>query len=375
MPALSADNNGCDVTVEELLQAYYDCRKNKRNTNNAIAFELNLEQNIMNLYNDLMDGSYKPTRSICFVVTRPKPREVWAANFRDRVVHHLLYNRISKRFHNSFIYDSSACIPERGTLFGAKRLESKVRSITQNWSKEAYYMKCDFSNFFVSIDKRILLSILAKKIHEPWLMSLAEIIVMHDPMNDVEIRSAQELLDLIPTHKSLFNSPITHGLPIGNLSSQFFANVYLNELDQFIKHVLQAKHYVRYVDDFVLLSKDKDQLLEWLGKIEEFSLGKLGLTLNPKKTIIQPIDRGIDFVGHVVKPWRTTARKRTVKSAVSRLKEASDGDSLPSVNSYLGLLRHGKNHFFRARIANIARLKGHSVDHLFTKAYRRKLCC
>jgi hypothetical protein len=168
----SADRNDVDITVDELLCAYYDCRKRKRNTINALKFETNLESNIMDLYRDLVDGSYQPGTSICFVVTRPKPREVWAADFRDRVVHHLLYNRIADTFHRSFIADSCACIPGRGTLYGAKRLEGKIRSITQNWSKRAFYLKLDLANFFVSINKNILRNLLAHKIEDRWTMQL-----------------------------------------------------------------------------------------------------------------------------------------------------------------------------------------------------------
>ncbi|HBO82067.1 MAG TPA: reverse transcriptase, partial [Cupriavidus sp.] len=136
-----------------MVAAYFDCRRRKRNTHSALVFEQRLERNLRDLHDELMDGSYKPGRSICFVVTRPKPREVWAADFRDRVVHHLLYNQIAPRFHASFIADSCACIPGRGTLYAAERLEAKVRSITQNWVHPAWYLKCDLANFFVSIDK------------------------------------------------------------------------------------------------------------------------------------------------------------------------------------------------------------------------------
>jgi RNA-directed DNA polymerase len=138
------------------VQAYFDCREHKRNTYTALDFELSLERNLYQLYEDLAGGTYKPGSSICFVVIRPKPREVWAAGFRDRVVHHLLYNRIAPRFERTFIADSCACIEGRGTLYAVKRLERKIRSITENWSRPAYYLKCDIANFFVSIDKRIL---------------------------------------------------------------------------------------------------------------------------------------------------------------------------------------------------------------------------
>ncbi len=157
-----------------------------------------MEENMMQLYDELTSGAYHPGRSICFVITRPKPREVWAADFRDRIVHHLLYNHISERFHRAFIADSCACIPGRGTLYAAEILEAKVRSITQNWSRPAFYMKCDLSNFFVSIDKRQVRAQLAKRIQEPYWMALADLILFHDPRTDFELRGDPALLARVP---------------------------------------------------------------------------------------------------------------------------------------------------------------------------------
>jgi len=371
--ARSADHSDTDVTVDELLCAYYDCRRRKRSTVNALKFETNLERNIMALYHELMDGSYCPGTSICFVVTRPKPREVWAADFRDRVVHHLLYNRIADRFHHSFIPDSCACIPGRGTLYGAKRLEHKIRSITQNWAVRAYYLKLDLANFFVSIDKNILRGLLARKIKEPWVMCLAETILFHDPRENVRIKGSPELFALIPPHKSLFNQPAHRGLPIGNLSSQFFANVYLDSLDQYIKHHIKARHYIRYVDDMILLHESQQWLNNAAAEIGDFVSTRLSLALNPHKTIIQPIERGVDFVGQIIKPWRRVLRRTTFDNAVGRLDERTGEDFMRSANSYLGLLRQSNHsHTARTRLARIALRKGHCVDWRFKKVFRKR---
>jgi hypothetical protein len=368
----SADHNDVDVTVDELLCAYYDCRRRKRNTINALRFETNLESNIMGLYRELVDGSYRPGTSICFVVTRPKPREVWAADFRDRVVHHLLYNRIADRFHNSFMADSCACIPGRGTMYGAKRLEHKIRSITQNWSRKAYYLKLDIANFFVSINKNILHDLLAKKITEPWVMWLAETILFHDPRQDVKIKGSRGLLQLIPKHKSLFSQPTHLGLPIGNLSSQFFANVYMDALDQHVKHQVKAQHYIRYVDDMILLHEDPAWLNSATTEIGTFASTKLGLKLNPSKTIIQPINRGVDFVGQVIKPWRRIMRRSLLDNATESIISKNSEDLMMSANSYLGLLRQStRSHHARARLARIAIVKGHCVDGGFRKIFRK----
>ncbi|GAA5785092.1 RNA-directed DNA polymerase [Chitiniphilus shinanonensis] len=359
-------------TFEDLVQAYYDCRRTKRNSASALAFELHLEQNLIALHDELLAGTYRPGRSICFVITHPKPREVWAAGFRDRVVHHLLYNHIGPRFEASFIADSCACIPGRGTLYAAKRLEHHVRSITRNWSRPAHYLKCDLANFFVSIDKRVLWRRLEGKLHEPWWCALAELVLMHDPSADYELRTAPTLLQRVPLHKRLTQQPAHLGLPIGNLSSQFFANVLLDALDQHIKHRLRCRHYVRYVDDFVLLDESPQQLNQWLAAITDWLPATLGLQLNPHKTVLQPVERGIDFVGQVVKPWRRTTRRRTVEHALRRANQVDAGQLFETANSYFGLLGQADHsHTDRTRLARLIRRRGHAINADLTKAYRR----
>jgi len=352
-----------------LVQAYLDCRRTKRNSASAPAFEARLEANLLDLPEDLIAGTYTPGPSICFVITQPKPREVWAAQFRDRVVHHLLYNHIAGRFHRAFIADSCACIPGRGTLYAARRLEHHVRSVSANWSRPASYLKADLANFFVSIDKAVILGQLRARVHEAWWMRLAETILMHDPRSDVEVRGYRQRLALVPQHKSLFNAPDGHGLPIGNLSSQFFANVLLDPLDQWVKHRLRVP-YVRYVDDFILLHQNARTLAAALPGIEA-KLAELHLALNPSKTVLQPVARGIDFVGQVLKPWRRTTRPRTLLVALDRVQTSAPEDLLQTSNSYFGLLRQATHsHAERARLANVLRRRGHCVSGALTKAYR-----
>lgn len=373
--ASSADQNAAtapaDFSFDELVAAYFDCREHKRNTRSALVFEQDLERNLIKLYDELKSGTYRPGRSICFVITRPKLREVWAADFRDRIVHHLLYNRIASRFYRSFIADSCACIPGRGTLYAAQRLESKVRSITQNWSVPTYYLKCDIANFFVSIDKQILHSLLKPRIPEAWWMRLCEIVLFHDPRSDVEVRDRPQRLALIPPHKSLFNNDDLHGLPIGNLSSQFFANVYLDVLDQFVKHQIGAHHYIRYVDDFVLLHPSAQWLNQAHEQIESLLTNRLKLKLNPTKTILQPIDRGIDFAGQVIKPWCRTIRRRTFNGALYRMQGIEAEDLLETANSYFGLMRQASHsRHDRERLAKQILRRGHAVNSQLTKTFR-----
>ncbi|KKO71807.1 RNA-directed DNA polymerase [Kerstersia gyiorum] len=357
-------------SFELLVQAYFDCRRHKRNTASALRFEQNLERNLLVLHDDLTTGAYHPGRSICFAITRPRPREVWAADFRDRIVHHLLYNQIAERFHRRFIADSCACIPGRGTLYAAQRLEAKIRSQTQNWSIPGWYCKMDLANFFVSIDKRILWPMMAEHIPERWWRMLAKLLLFHDPRLDYELRGDPGALSAVPAHKRLMNAGLWCGLPIGNLNSQFGANVLLNALDQHAKHVIGARHYIRYVDDFVLLHESPQWLNDARASIEAFLPG-LGLALNPRKTIIQPIARGVDLAGHVIKPWRREVRRRTIHSALTAIEAKPEGETLETINSYLGLLRHADGYQDRSTIARAARKRGHSVTWNATKAYQK----
>ena len=373
-PAPSADRTDiahAGLSFEALVEAYFDCRHTKRNTASALAFEADLERNLVGLFDELAAGTYRPGPSICFVVTRPKPREVWAAQFRDRVVHHLLYNRIGSRFERAFIADSCACIKGRGTFYAVRRLEAKMRSVTRNWNRRAFYLKADVANFFVSIDKRILAGHLEARITEPWWRQLALQILFHDPREDVILRASTAQMALVPQYKRLLEQPAHRGLPIGNLSSQFFANIYLDRLDQFAKHILRCRNFIRYVDDFAILHEDRAWLAAVLGEIEAFLPRELGIRLNPAKTIIQPVDRGIDFVGQVILPWRRMTRRRTYREALRLTAAAASEDLLQTANSYFGLLGQASaSHHDRSRLARVVLRRGRVVDGAFTKSFQ-----
>ena len=362
--------------MADLVQAWLDCRRSKRNSASALEFEQHAERNLCALRDELLSQAYTPGRSICFVITRPKAREVWAAEFRDRVVHHLLYNAIAPRFEAAFVAGSAACIKGRGTLYAAQRLEHDVRSITQNWSRPAHYLKCDLANFFVGISKRVLQARLHTRVTEPFWRWLTDTVLMHDPRTSFELRGDASLLQRVPPHKRLVNAPADTGLPIGNLSSQFFANVLLDSLDQHAKHKLQhagGRHYGRYVDDFYLLHPSPQRLNEALASIEHHLAAHVGSPLNPSKTVLQPIARSIDFVGHVIKPWHHTTRRRTVAAAVQRLKTMPASETFASGNSYLGLVHQAiHSHADQIRIARVLRQRGHAVAGDIGKVYQRK---
>ena len=351
-----------DISLEEVAVAYFDCRRHKRNTLHQLEFEFELEKNLFNLYQELLGGEYQIGSSVAFVVEQPKIREIWSATFRDRVVHHVIYNRLSPRFYPGFIRNTFACIPGRGSLDASNYLWSGMRSITRNWKKPAYYLSADVRNFFVSVHKPSLYDLLSRKIHEPWFMDLVRQVLFHDPREGCIVKSTREAFDRVPSHKSLWNTPSERGLPIGNLTSQFFANVYLNELDQFVKHHLRAKYYYRYVDDFVILHESPDYLNACFDQASRFLRDWLRLELHPFKKRLGLVDQGVDFVGYFHKPYRRYARRRTVqraKSVVDRWRMNPEGfgaealiELRNSTNAYMGLIRQTSSYRFRKHLGD-----------------------
>lgn len=365
----------CDLTVQELFQAYFDCRKNKRNTFNALKFEENLEKNIMELYRELVSRNYSPGRSIMFVVLVPKPREIWAAEFRDRIVHHVLYNRYSQIFYNSFISDSFACIPGRGTLSASKRLEHFVRSGSENYTKPTWFLKADIANFFVTINKSTLEQLLSKKIKNEFWFDLTKKILYNDPRKNSYIRSSFKTIQKVPRHKSLLTTPNTHGLPVGNLSSQLFANVYLNLLDQFVKHKLKARRYVRYVDDVVIIENDPVKLNYFYDEMNKFIKENLGLTFHPNKKEINLVERGINFVGYIIKPFRKYIRRSTINNLYKKTGgKTKPQDIVASVNSYFGFLRQSNSYTERKKFSRMPFCSSFKFDTRLTKIKKEKLC-
>lgn len=351
-----------DLSFHEVVEAYFQCRRTKRKTIHSIDFEFHLEKNLYQLYLDLIGNNYVIGPSIAFVVNQPKVREIWAATFRDRIVHHIIYNRLAPRFYPTFIRNSFACIPGRGVLDGSNRLHAGMRSISNNWKKTCYYLQGDIRNFFVSIDKNILFDLLKKKIKEVWLLELTEQVLYHDPKVGCILKSSPEAFARVPRHKSLWCIESHRGLPIGNLTSQFFANVYLNELDQFVKHKLHAKYYYRYVDDWVILDEDSRKLNRMFNEISAFAKDKLNMEVHPFKKRIAPFYQGIDFIGFVHKPFYRGIRKRTSQKMLSLVhlwKQNPDGLSeelliklRDSLNSYFGVCRWATTYGLRKKIGD-----------------------
>jgi len=308
-------------SFRNIYDAYLDCRKQKRNTFNALKFEINAEENLCKLEQELQNRTYHPSRSLLFVAKKPKHREIFAADFRDRVVHHILVNFLGKIYEPIFIHDSYASRDDKGTHKAVSRLQSFTRKITKNARTRAYYLQLDIKDFFTSIDKELLFTIIRRKVTNPDALWLTQKIIFWDCTKSYVPRGSQQLLANIPDNKTLFGKDNLRGLPIGNLTSQFFANIILNELDQFVKHTLKSHYYLRYVDDFVLLSTDAPELSAWRARIEEFLTNQLKLRLHPKRRKLLPISNGIDFLGYIVRSRYILVRRRVVNNLKEKIRQ------------------------------------------------------
>lgn len=261
-------NNEIDYKItEELFQAYFDCRKNKRNNLNSLLFEKHLEHNLFRLEEELISGTYYPQRSIAFIVKKPVQREIFAADFKDRVVHHFLINKLNPFFESVFIRDSFACRKGKGTHYGVKRVFEFIKNCSTNYTTDCYVLKLDVLGFFMHINRSILFNKMRtfilrhyKKADQWLVLELSHKIIFNNPTKNCILKGTKKDWDGLPKNKSLFHSPPMCGLPIGNLTSQVFANFYLNSLDHFIKNELGVSFYGRYVDDFVLVHPHKEYL-------------------------------------------------------------------------------------------------------------------
>ena len=273
-----------------LFNAYNQARAGKRNRTSVSRFDYLADLNLLNLKSHLIKNSYRPGKYRHFWAYDPKLRQISAPAFVDRIVHHALCQIIEPIFDHSFIYDSYACRHGKGNHQAMKRLQAFLRKpgIT-------YALKCDISKYFASINQQILLQLIKKKIADPKVLALLQTI----------ISSYQNPVQQDP------NNP--KGIPIGNLTSQLFANIYLNELDRYVKQTLRQKYYLRYVDDFIILGKNKNDLKKVYRAIRQFLKERLKLELHPKKVRIFPTRLGVDFVGYVVFPDHIRLRSKNVR--------------------------------------------------------------
>jgi len=229
-------------SLENLYRAYRQCRRRKRNTHNALAFEQHLEANLVALHHALERGTYRPKPALAFLVNKPKRREIFAADFRDRVVHHVLVGHLEPGWERRFIHDSYACRTGKGTHQAVARVQTFSRQVTKNGTRRAWYLQRDVRGFFTTLDCRVLFQQLSRHEPDPAVRWLLSVFLFNDLTRNCRLRNAKRAdFERLPPHKTLFKARPGCGLPIGNLTSQFFANVYLDPLDQFVKHQLKAR--------------------------------------------------------------------------------------------------------------------------------------
>lgn len=400
------------VSTYELLMAYFDCRKHKAKTHNAIVFEMSLMDNISALYHELNTGTYVIGRSICFLVYEPKPREIFAAHFRDRVVHHLGINRFLWLLETFlWIQDSYSCRKFKGAIYGIDRLSKQIKDITCDNTKTAYIAKLDLKGCFVSIKKDNLYNYIVfflKKCYEcfnklgiwddeytderiqydAWLLYK---IVYNKPQVGCCFKTPKRAWEAIPDYKSLLKTPLeaNQGMPVGNITSQIFVNAFLNILDMFIRFALRYDGenggYGRYVDDFFLIDTDKEHLLYNIGVIIRFIRRHLGMTISKDKIFLQKLPHSVNFTGSYVTPYhRSTLPRNNYKFRRflhSVTKAFRSGFNplyeelyyvLQCANSRLGHLYHRDSFKFRKKLLNNFIKRNPELWSGFFKIYESK---
>ena len=334
---------------DNLYTAYVHARKSKRYRREVLKFSANLEDNLIIIQEILTQKIYRVGSYREFFIYEPKKRLIMALPFIDRVVQWAVYQLLNPIFIKGYITDSYACIEGRGTHMAVKRLQYWLRQVDRKPGKY-YYLKLDISKYFYRIDHQVLMDILRKKIKDPDLLWLLDIIVNSDTHN------FGLLLGENPGEETVRLKD--KGMPIGNLTSQMFANLYLNELDQYIKRHLSIPYYVRYMDDVIILDNDKKRLHQLKDTIDRFLQTRLKLDLN-NKTAIRPVSLGIEFCGFRIWSTHIKLRKKTalkMKRNIKRLQRKYSQGELNfkqvnnSMQSYFGVMKHFNSQRFRNKI-------------------------
>lgn len=362
-------NNEDQQLLLDLFRAYFDTRKNKRKTANALAFEAGYEERLFTLYGEIINRQYKIGQSICFMVLKPVKREIFAADFRDRIVHHLIFNYISPIFDHHFIKDSYSCRVGKGTSEGIRRVDHFIRSCSDNYQKDCWILKLDIQGYFMAMDRNILYKKIESKLktvknvnfNVDLILYLIHEVIFNDPTKNCHITGKRDDWKGLPKTKSLFFSEKDRGFPIGNLTSQLFGNIYLDELDHLVHEKLGVKYYGRYVDDLVFVHRDKEFLKTVVSKIRDYLKIELGLTLHPKKIYLQHFTKGVYFLGVFIKPYRIyVGRKikhnfyekiRIWKKVAEKQELVNESEKFTAcANSYLGIMKHYQSYNLRKKI-------------------------
>lgn len=315
------------ISINNLCEAWREFCRGKKLKKDVADFSLNLSQNIFELHEDLRNKIYQHGGYESFQISDPKPRNVHKATVRDRLLHHAIYRVLYWHFDRRFIYDSYSCRYGKGTHNALNRFNQFMGKVSESDSRVDWILKCDVRKFFASIDQVTLIEIVKKHIGDPDTIWLIERVV-----------------------ESFQSTGPGKGLPLGNLTSQLLVNVYTNDFDQFVKHVLKQRYYIRYADDFVIMSHDRVGLLKVLSQVRGFLKSKLELTLHPDKIFLQTATSGVDFLGWVNFPSHRVLRTTTKKRMFRKLQNISN--KLEVIQSYLGLLSHGNTEKLKAQITN-----------------------
>ncbi|MFZ2189510.1 MAG: reverse transcriptase/maturase family protein [Candidatus Magasanikiibacteriota bacterium] len=316
------------IGLNNLFSAWEELVVGKSHKDDIEAFTLDLFDNIAKLHDDLVNRTYKHGGYYSFYINDPKRRHIHKADVRDRLLHHAIYRLLYPFFERTFISDSFSCRLGKGVYKAIENFEAKSYKISKNKNKTCWVLKCDIKKFFDSIDHKILLDILNDYIPDKDIMWLLEKVV------------------------DSYHNKSKHGvgLPLGNLTSQLFANVYLNVFDQWAKHKLKTRHYIRYADDFVVLAVDKKWLEDIIPQIRDVLLEKLNLTLHPTKISLKTYNSGVDFLGWNNFPDYKRLRNKTKQRMFKKITDRP----LPEVyQSYLGLLGHGDTHHIQEDLQNV----------------------
>ena len=380
------------MELEEVIEAYFDCRHNKRNTMNALRFEIDYETECIRLWEEIEARRYEPNRSIAFVIEDPVKREIFAADFRDRVVHHIIARRIYPLLEKQFHPESYSTQKGKGTLYGIQHIEQHIRDCSEDYTRDCYIMKLDISGFFMSIEKQKLFDCVMRFVGRHFsgqeydeLEYLLEKTIFNRPELDCVFKVPRRKWKGLPANKSLLGTDGKSGLPIGNLTSQLLALLYLDELDHLVTGEWGVVHYGRYVDDMVLVHPSKQHLLEVRNKISDW-LEAHGLRLHPKKMYLQHYKKGVKFIGGVIKPGRKYVTNRTTGRLFSKMSRFDHilGDArkvgkqvlkelLATMNSYLGMMCHyDAQRLFRRVLARLS-ARWYRFVYVSSRARRHKL--
>ena len=362
-----------------VMRAYRRTVKGKKKSSDYIRFGQRLGENLIQLHHELTSKTYKPGQTRCFVVIHPRPREIWAAPFRDRIVHHLIVEPLEKIWASKLHPKSFACRRGKGQLAALLDFQKQVRRLSQGGQKPVWALQVDIESFFYTIDRRILLEKFLSRAKDPELRSLIETQFSIDPRHHYRRTGNPYLVQFLPPEKSWLSKGPNQGIPIGNLTSQFGANLYLNELDHMITRNLKPGGYLRYMDDLLLLDTDPDKLKPLDAVIDQWLRTERNQNLNPTKTKLKPLHQGIEYLGmelkqvndpkeplriHVPpdKKWKLVNEARrltqlnwwrtTDHHALSLPLGHKNRHELQKINSRLGLMGHADSYKFRRQVAH-----------------------